>query len=113
LTDLKCYHATQMKIVGEKLNNQIGRVQIPDWWAAVPAEEQRLLAEIMRMVRGLKRSQVPQVSQAARSWEHALGFFIKVRLINRKRSHNGRRWQRRHAAEPRALISYPSASRNQ
>jgi hypothetical protein len=105
-----------MKIVGEKLNNQqIGRVQTPDWWAAVPADEQRLLAEIMRMVRGLKRSQVPQVSQAARSWEHALGFFIKVRLINRKRSRIGRKWQTRHVAETHttALISYPSASRNQ
>jgi hypothetical protein len=59
--------------------------QIPEWWAAVPPAERLVVGEVMRMVRGLKRSSVPQVAQAARSWESGLGFFIKVRLMNKRR----------------------------
>jgi hypothetical protein len=56
--------------------------EVPEWWARVPAEERQVLGEIMRMVRTLKQSRVPQVAWAARAWECTLGCFIKVRLMN-------------------------------
>src|SRR5881275_1952243 len=67
--------------------NQDGRAvvataEVPEWWARVPAEERQVLSELMRMVRGLKQSRVPQVARAARAWECTLGCFIKVRLMN-------------------------------
>jgi len=70
--------------------NRVGKAKsAPDWWLAVPAEEQMVLREVMRMVRGLKRSSVPQVARAARTWESGFGFFIRVRLQNAKRRKQG------------------------
>jgi hypothetical protein len=37
------------------------------------------------MVRGLKRSEVPQVARAAAKWESGIGCFIKVRLENQRK----------------------------
>ena len=51
-----------------------------EWWAGWPAEERRVLGDILRMVSGLKRSQVPLVARAARIWESKLAFFLKVQL---------------------------------
>ena len=59
--------------------------EMPEWWRAVPAEEKHLICTIMGMVRGLKRSRVPQVASAAQKWERGLGCFIKLRLMNARR----------------------------
>jgi len=86
----------------------VATARVPQWWAIVPAEERQVLIELMRMVRGLKHSRVPQVARAAQAWECTLGCFIKVRLMNR-------RPPRRFQAEPRnvKVTSCRSASHNQ
>ncbi len=73
---------------------RVAAAPLPEWWLAVPAEEKHLICTVMRMVRGLKRSQVPQVAQAAAKWERGLGCFIKLRLMHAKplRKTHRRRW---------------------
>jgi hypothetical protein len=79
--------------------------EIPEWWADVPTEEREVLCEVMRMVRGLKRSRVPQVARAARAWECGLGCFIRVKLMSRSSARRG-------TGSVRPPISCRSASRN-
>jgi hypothetical protein len=80
--------------------------EIPEWWADVPTGEREVLCEVMRMVRGLKRSRVPQVAQAARAWECGLGCFIRVKLMSRSSARSG-------TGPVRPPTSCRSASRSQ
>lgn len=54
------------------------------WWTTLPSGEKDLIRALMRMVQGAKRSEILEVSRAARKWERGLSFFFKVRLKNQK-----------------------------
>ena len=86
------------------------------WWTTLSSGEKDLIRALMRMVQGAKRSEIVEVSRAARKWESGLSFFFKSRLKNQK--------TRRiylHSTVPRVtkpasdsrITSYPSNGRNQ
>lgn len=54
------------------------------WWTTLSAGEKELIRALMRMVQGAKRSEIVEVSRAARKWESGLSFFFKSRLKNQK-----------------------------
>ena len=56
--------------------------QIPQWWLMLPHEEKEVLHGIVRGIRLLKRSQSPQVANAAAKWERSITCFIKCRLMS-------------------------------
>ena len=64
-------------------------LQAPLWWQVVPAEEQQVLRNFMRMMGGMKRSRRPRVARAAAKWERRLRCFIKVRLMHERRRLKG------------------------
>jgi hypothetical protein len=69
----------------------------------VPREEKEVIRGIVRAVRVLKQSRIPEVSRAAAKWDRSLSCFIKFRLMNS-------------VATPRRVVvrvtSSPSTSRN-
>ena len=76
---------------------------MPEWWAALPEGERKVLGEVRRMFRGLKRSRVPQVARAAVKWERGIGCFIKVRLMQSFRTGSFRTGTRRRTVDSRSL----------
>jgi hypothetical protein len=84
---------------GRRQNAELERLPqvavVPEWWAAIPEGEKRLLHAIARMLRSAKRSQLQEVARAAVKWERGLGCFIKVRLVAeyRKAERRKRKWQ--------------------
>lgn len=86
------------------------------WWTTLSTGEKDLIRALMRMVQSAKRSEIVEVSRAARKWESGLYFFFKSRLKNQR--------TRRiylHTSVPRAttpagnnrITSCPSNERNQ
>ena len=81
------------------------------WWSTLPDGEKELIRALMGMVRGAKRSELLEVSRAARKWERGLCFFFKSRLKNeRTRRIYLRPVLRRRTAVP--STSCPSAGHN-
>jgi hypothetical protein len=62
----------------------------PEWWTRLAWEERALIRAVFRLLGRAKRSEAPELAQAAVKWERSLGCFIKVRLIT-----EGRRAERR------------------
>jgi len=83
--------STQKTLKTEMLKAEIGRIAAPEWWTALPEGEKTLLRAVGRMLRGAKRSRLPEVARAAAKWERALGCFIKVRLITEKQKAESRK----------------------
>jgi hypothetical protein len=54
------------------------------WWTTLSSGEKDLIRALMRMVQGAKRSEIVEVSRAARKWESGLSFFFKSRLKNQR-----------------------------
>jgi hypothetical protein len=74
--------------------SRITQIAAPDWWTAAPKGERALLHAIARMLRGAKRSQLPEVARAAAKWERGIGCFVKVRLIREKqRESRKQKWR--------------------
>jgi len=63
-----------------------GKVRRFEWWEALTPGERKLICSLMRMLRGAKRSQLHEVAMAAAKWERGIGCFIKVRLINDRKT---------------------------
>ena len=55
-----------------------------EWWTRLAWEERALIRAVFRMLGRAKRSQAPELAQAAVKWERSLGCCIKVRLKNEK-----------------------------
>lgn len=66
-----------------KLNQdgQKEEVRRLEWWEALTPGEKKLICNLMRMLRGAKKSELRDVAIAAAKWEGSLACFIKVRLI--------------------------------
>src|SRR5688572_20454727 len=85
--------------------------QPQEWWAGLSQGERHLIWNVMKLLRGAKRSEVEEVARAAAKWESGIGCFIKVRLMGQAaRVNTSRTGQYRKAC---LTISYPSAERNQ
>ena len=82
-----------------------------EWWEALTPGEQKLICNLMRMLRGAKHSQLQDVARAAAKWERGIGCFIKVRLMNGASRTCHRRANMSISFKP--LTSSPSTSRNQ
>jgi hypothetical protein len=69
-----------------KLRKEYGKQQAEvrklAWWESLPLGERDFLGNVMRMIRGAKRSHLPEVASAAVKWEGGFSCFIKVRLIS-------------------------------
>jgi hypothetical protein len=74
-----------MKIIKEETSQGSG-VRKLDWWETLTPGERKLICSLMRMLRGAKRSQLQDVARAAVKWERGIGCFIKVRLMNDRKT---------------------------
>jgi hypothetical protein len=61
-----------------------GEMDVRELWAGLSEGERRLIASVMGMLKGARRSQIREVARAAAKWESGIGFFIKVRLMHEK-----------------------------
>jgi hypothetical protein len=59
-----------------------GVVRKLEWWEVLTPGERKVICSVMRMLRGARRSRLPDVVVAAAKWECGIGNFIKVRLIS-------------------------------
>ncbi|HNW08040.1 MAG TPA: hypothetical protein PK202_14250 [Verrucomicrobiota bacterium] len=62
-----------------------------EWWKSLSDGERRLIWNVMKMLRGAKRSAILDVARAAAKWESGIGCFIKFRLMNSWRTTQRRR----------------------
>jgi hypothetical protein len=72
------------KVFGMKMTN----INQNEWWAALPAGEKDFIRTLMGMIKGAKRSEFRDVANAARKWESAISYFMKVRLRQGARRQN-------------------------
>src|SRR5437764_11374009 len=87
-----------------------------EWWTTLSRGEKDLIRDLIRMVRGAKRSEIIEVSRAARKWESGLCFFFKSRLKNQKSRRiylPGTGPRAAKAVADRRIISCQSNERNQ
>ncbi|MDR3458067.1 MAG: hypothetical protein P4N60_11515 [Verrucomicrobiae bacterium] len=70
----------------EEIRSGKPEVQRLEWWEVLTPGERKLICSLMRMLRGAKRSQLQEVAMAAAKWERGIGCFIKVRLMNDRKT---------------------------
>ena len=91
---MKTNKENKIQQAGNAVQNDGGRRA--DWWESLSPGERKLICNLMRMLRGAKKSQLWDVARAAAKWERGIGCFIKVRLMNGYSAKGKRTFKRKH-----------------